>query len=214
MALRGYYVYPNHKIESEIIENPLNNNNNNNNNKGKIIQTNIISTISFYYKDKKEPEDKKELVFVINKFFNLINPYAKYQGEYFAFMVIRIIHDLNELEKNDAMIGYSQNPFYSTFLYNKLKTVKDLILLNGREWKLSIILGPFTLQKNCIDCCRSWVMGTRGIPSKQFRALELQKEYGVNYFTSDYQNVDVLESLVKKLPKKYYETFNQLKKGK
>jgi hypothetical protein len=210
MALRGYYVYPTHIIESEIIENTVNNNN-----KGKIVQTNIISTISFYYKDKKKEEtDKKELVFVINKFFNLINPYAKYQGEYFAFMVIRIIHDFNELEKNDAMIGYSQNPFYSTFLYNKLKTETDLILLNGREWKLSIILGPFILQKNCVEACKAWVRGTRGITSKQFRALELQKEYGVNYFTSDFLNVDYLEHLVQKLPKKYHETFNELKKGK
>ena len=70
MTLRGYYVYPRHIIENEIIKNPVNNDHNNN--KGKLIQTIIISKISFYYKKEDEKNDKKELVFVINKFFNFL----------------------------------------------------------------------------------------------------------------------------------------------
>lgn len=220
MCLRGYIAYPSYSIQQEKL---LDNKSLNQKVifKGKECQTYDISTFLFYIKKSNANENEnenelvlnnekpKELVFIVSKFYNFINPYGKLKGDYFAFMIIRIIHNRNESEKNDALIGYSENPFYSTLIHNKLKNGKDLI---GKEWKLSIILGPFILKKNCIECCQGWLYGTRGIASKQIRAYELQKNYGVNFYTSEFSNFSHLENLIKKLPKKYYDTFNLLKK--
>jgi len=230
MCIRGYVAYPSYSIEQEKILDSSNNRSLNQKVflKGKEFQTHEISTFLFYFKtpnqnqiiikeeEEEEKEEKKkivekpkELVFILSKCYNFINPFEKLKGDYFAFMIIRVIHNYNELEKNDALIGYSENPIYSTFIHNKLKSGKDL---NGKEWKLSIILGPFILKKNCIECCQCWLYGTRGIASKQIRAYELKKNYGVNYYTSEFEDFNHLENLIKKLPRKYFDTFNMIKK--
>jgi len=178
MALCGYLVYPTHEV-----------NYSNNSNKNAF-------TISI--KEKGREEEKP--IFLSNFFLKLLLPEKEiFNNGYYAFMMIRIIKNTGE-KKNDAVIGYSKNPFFSTYKQNQNSNKK----INYNEWKLTTILGPFLLKKICISCCDEWLKSTRGIKSKKEKANNLQKSYDVKLYSSDNFNKEEIEKFIKyHLPEKY-----------
>lgn len=154
--------------------------------------------------NNKENEDNKYL-FVPNKILNIINPYDKrLQTGYFAFMLIRIIHNVYE-DKNDAIIAFSQNPILSVYTQNINKTKRDKN--NNSNWVLSEIIGPFESSHICLECCKKWQDQTRGIKSKRIRAIELQQEFNRDLYTISFPlDKNTLDSVLNDLPNRYRDT--------
>lgn len=145
--------------------------------------------------DKDEDVDETKFIFIPNNILFILNKNeSKFKYGYFAFMMIRVIEN-DEEKKNDAIIGYSQNPFFSTFYRNK-QSKRDKVKLNDKEWQLSIILGPFLLKKICINCCTDWLKKTRGINSKKIRAEKLKIKYNIDIYTSNTLEKKELDKIV------------------
>ena len=209
----GFYTIPTYKTvltNNKNIDSIKVNNN-------KIITQNENNSIKSYtlsYEkiDKKVNYDDNDFIFIPNNILFILNPNEdKFKYGYFAFMMVRILE--NEIErKNDAIIGYSQNPFFSTFYRNK-QSVKEKIKFHGKEWQLYIILGPFILKKTCKNCCTDWLMKTRGINSKENRADELQLSYNTDLYSSTKLDKEELDKLVKEtLPDTFIVEYKKLYK--
>jgi hypothetical protein len=201
----GFYTNPSHKtVLCERIRN-------NTDSHIKVNENNTTSiksyTLSYEKSDKND-----ELIFIPNNILFILNPNEdRFKYGYFAFMMVRILENEDE-KKNDAIIGYSQNPFFSTFYRNK-QSVKEKIKCNGKEWQLYIILGPFILKKTCINCCTDWLMKTRGINSKKNRADKLKIDYNTDLYSSNKLEKEELDKLViETLPDTFITEYEKLYK--
>lgn len=152
-----------------------------------------------------EKSDPNEFIFIPNPVLFILNPNEpRFKYGYFAFMMVRII-ETEDGNKNDAVIGYSQNPFFSTFYRNKHE---DKL----KEWQLYIILGPFVLKKTCISCCTDWLKKTRGINSKRIRAEELKTNYNIDLYSSNKLEEKELDKLIlETLPKQFILEYEKMK---
>jgi hypothetical protein len=187
MALCGYLVYPTHELISTYSSSSSN-------------------TFTISLKEKRQENDNQP-IFLSNFFLKLLIPEKEhFNNGFYAFMMIRIIKNTGE-KKNDAVIGYSTNPFFSTYKQNQNSNKK----ININEWKLTTILGPFPLKKICIQCCDEWLKSTRGIKSKKDKANNLQEYYNhlnVKLYSSDNFNKEEIENFIKHhLPEKYYNEY-------
>jgi hypothetical protein len=171
-----------------------------------IVKNNEINQIKSY---TLSFENTDNFIFIPNTNLFMLNPdEPKFKYGYFAFMMVRIVENEEE-KKNDAIIGYSQNPFFSTFYHNK-NSVKDK--LNDKEWQLYIILGPFILKKTCINCCTDWLRKTRGINSKRIRAEELKVNYNIDLYSSNKIEEKELDKLISEiLPKSFRTEYKKMK---
>lgn len=190
MVSSGFYVKPTYKTVINFTDSNENNDNNT-----------VISFTLSYEKDDS-------FVFLPNQFLNFMNPdEEKFKYGYFAFMMVKIVE--GSVKKNDAIICYSQNPFYSVFNHNNFPKRKRKV--NNDKWKLSIILGPFLLKNNCINCCKDWLKKTRGINSKKNRAKKLKLNYGTDIYVSDKIVKEDLEILISNvLPNIFWNEYVKL----
>lgn len=102
-----------------------------------------------------------------------------FPGTYFAFLMS---HSLKN-KKKDTNIGFSKNPIHSLYLHNGQHIVNKNTSSAAPHWILDIILGPFSTERQAMDCCNEWVSKTRGRESKRLKAYTLYKKYGVNLYS-------------------------------
>lgn len=154
-------------------------------------------------------EKDEKFLFIPNKILNILNPNDnRLQYGYYAFMLTRVINDGYE-KRNDAVIGFSQNPILSTYLHNINKTLKEKKI--NMEWELSRIIGPFRLREACIDCCNKWQDATRGIPSKENKSEILQEIHDMSLYKKYSPiNETYLNSILDNLPIGYRENINKM----
>lgn len=203
MSKCGYFIYPTYETIITTNEEIKSKEENNNNTK----------SFSIFIKNNsdKNNNNKRKPLFLSNKFLNFLNPNEKkFNYGFYAFMLIRVIDGKDK--KNDAIIGYSQNPIYSTYIHNKQKSIKEQQLPDKySEWELKIILGNFILKKACQQCCIEWLEKTRGIDSKTQKAKYLKNKYNVDLYSNEsYSKKDLQDYMIKNLPKKFVLEYNKL----
>ncbi len=143
----------------------------------------------------------------IPKFVLSVLNQIDYEGEYYAYLMTHPIKG----KKKDTHIGCSKNPIHTAYLHNTKKIYdKDTRIAPG-HWVLSIVLGPFTCEELCSECCKDWVTNTRGITSKVNKGVVLAKKYNVNiYNTQENTNICLKDYLEKYAPAIYIDEYNKL----
>ena len=133
-------------------------------------------------------------------------------GEWYVFLMC---HPLKGLKK-DTNIGYSKNPIYSVHQHNTIPLFDKETMAAAPYWRLDCVLGPFISISTVIECAKSWVTKTRGIPSKREKAKTLSKLFNTNLYTIDVKlDVPFGQFLMEKnAPLHYIDTYHDLIKEK
>jgi hypothetical protein len=171
-----------------------------------------ISTYSFnFQKDLKCIKNSKEIIKTNTEDLIFISSLAcdisqslNLSGDYFAFMLTY---------HNDVIIGFSENPIYSAYVYNNFKSKKEKEKMYGKKWQISIVIGPFINKQECYLCCTDWCLNTRGIESKRNSANYLATMYNKNLYSSDLIPLDheSLKCCLKRiLPQSYSDAYKKL----
>lgn len=79
--------------------------------------------------------------------------------------------------KMNAVVMYGSNPLLAVVLRNRGIGGDKAMGQSAPNWKLNLTLGPFLSLSICRKACREWVLGTRGVTSKQSKGFVLATRY-------------------------------------
>jgi len=124
-----------------------------------------------------EKTDTSKILFVSHFFDSMLRNNISY-GDWFIYLLI-------SKTSVDCIVGYAQNPFNETYLYNHTKTHRGYNGADKKKWKLAVVVGN-TTEKNAEDFCKELLSCTRGGESKRKRAFYLAKEHNYDILSDKF----------------------------